>query len=396
MATVSHRNRADNRFIVALRHLRDPLLLFVVPMVWAVLAVALAYVPAWGIGFDFAGTLWKPANALLDGESMYPQPIREAMVIGNPSVYPPPTILLSLPLAFLPVTLAAWVWFCILGASVFAAMWIIGVRDWRCHVLAVTSPVVVHGLTFGNITILLVPAIAIAWRCRSNARVSGVAVGAAVAAKLFVWPLVVWLVLTRRYRAAAWAMGSAAMLLLGSWAIVGFDGLADYPALLDALQDVYADHSASLATVAGATGIPLRLSIALCWLAGFVLLALAAVLVRRDDGDRRGFTVVILACIVGSTIVWPNYAALLFVPIAVTWPRLAPAWFFGYAIWIAGLLVPKTTFVEPPGRPDDVPLMAWSWSHSDPLPWYAAGVTGIVLAVGLYVVRRPRATVVTP
>ena len=95
------------------------------------------YVPAWGIGFDFRGTLWEPANALLDGESMYPEPMREAIVIGNPSVYPPPSILAVAPSRAPPGD--AWPpgsGSAILGAGVFAAMWILGVRDWRCHVLA--------------------------------------------------------------------------------------------------------------------------------------------------------------------------------------------------------------------------------------------------------------------
>ena len=70
-----------------------------------------------------------------------------------------------------------------------------------------TSPVVVHGLYFGNLTILLVLLVALAWRYRDEARLAGLALGVAVAAKLFVWPLVVWLLLTRRFRAAAWAVG---------------------------------------------------------------------------------------------------------------------------------------------------------------------------------------------
>ena len=49
--------------------------------------------------------------------------------------------------------------------------------------------------------------LALAWRYRERARVAGLAVGVAVAAKLFVAPLVVWLLLTRRFRAAAWAVG---------------------------------------------------------------------------------------------------------------------------------------------------------------------------------------------
>jgi hypothetical protein len=383
VSTVSHRDEPQGGgYIGALRRLRDPLLLFVVPVAWAVLVVVVGYLPAWGIGFDFVGTLWEPGRAFLHGESMYPEPVRASIVIGNPSVYPPPSILATLPLAVLPQAVGAWTWFVLLGIAVIAAMWLVGVRDWRCHVLAVTSPVVVHGLVFGNVTILLVLLVAVAWRYRGRPLVAGVAVGAAVAAKLFVWPLVVWLILTRRYLAAAWAVGSTVLLIAVSWAVVGFDGLTDYPRLLNAVQDVYATHSASIATATTAFGSSFGVSIAACWVVAFALLFVAALVARSEDGDRRVFTVVVVASIVGSTIVWPNYASLLLVPIAVTWPRLAPVWFFGYVVWVAGLVVPKTEFVSPCCRPADVPVMAWAWSHSTPLPWYAAGILAVVLAVG--------------
>ena len=249
-------------------------------------------------------------------------------------------ILASVPLALFPATVAAWIWLCVLGAVVLGSMWILGVRDWRCLVLAVTSPVVVHGLWFGNLTVFLVLPLALAWRYRDRARVAGIAVGVAVAAKLFVWPLVVWLLLTRRFRAAAWAVGSAVVLVLGAWALVGFQGLRDYPTLLRAVQDVYAVRSVSLSTVAGALGASVSAAVAVAAVAGLACLGLAAWLVRQPDGDRRAFAIVVAACILSSPIVWPNYAALLFVPIAITWPRLAPAWFFGYAVWLAGALAP--------------------------------------------------------
>ena len=168
----------------------------------------------------------------------------------------------------------------------------------------------------------------------------GLAVGVALAAKLFVWPLVVWLLLTRRFRAAAWAVGSAAVLVLGAWALIGFEGFRDYPKLLRVVQDVYAVRSVSLSTVAGALGARSRPPSRCPRRAGLVCLGVAAWLVRRADGDRRAFAVVVAACVLASPIAWPNYAALLFVPIAITWPRLAPAWFFGYAMWLATATAP--------------------------------------------------------
>lgn len=383
-ATVPGLGRALHRF-------RDPVLLFAAPVVFAALVV-FGYVAPWPLGFDYRGTLWEPARAVLDGLPLYPEATRDAIVVGNPAVYPPPAVLATVPLAFLPVGVASAVWFVLLGACVLVALRLVGVRDWRCHVLALASPVVVHGLYFGNLSIALMLPVALAWRYREQAPTAGIALGAAVAAKLFVWPLVVWLLLTRRFRAAAWAAASSVVLLLCAWAVIGFEGLAEYPALLRAVQDVYAVRSLSLATVAAALGAP-SAATAVSASAAIVFLALAAVLARRNDGDRRSFTVLVAACIVATPIVWPNYCALLFVPIAVTWPRLAPVWFFGYLVWFAGVVTPKPVPVDACCRPDGVTAQAWAWSHVPPSAWYAgatmAVVIGVLVATLISRVRRP-------
>lgn len=398
MSTLSHGRGSETGLIGALRRLRDPLLLLLLPITFAVLLAFLGYGTSWPIGFDFRGTLWEPARALLDGEAIYPDPTRDNVVVGNPTVYPPAFILALVPLALLPVTLASWLWLVVLGAGIVCAMWVVGLRDWRCHVLAVTSPVVVHGLWFGNLTLGLVLFVALAWRYRDDAPRAGLALGAAIAAKLFVAPLVVWLLLTRRFRAAAWTTATAVALVIGAWAVVGFEGFRDYPALLRVVQDVYAVRSVSLSTVAGALGASATVAVAVAAGAGLVLLALAALMIGKADGDRRAFAIVVVACVVASPIVWPNYAALLFVPIAVTWPRLAPAWFFGYAIWLAGA-APKPVTEDVCCRPPGVTEQAWLASHAEPALWFPAASTAVLvaLAVAMVIARRelPSMTVTT-
>ena len=373
----SHASGAGTRG--AARQLRDPLLLFALPVAFALLLAFAGYSASWSIGFDFRGTLWEPARALLDGNPVYPEPTEDAVSVGNPAVYPPVFILAALPLALLPVTVASWLWLVMLGACVFSALWIVGVRDWRCHVLALTSLVVVHGLWFGNLTLLLVPLVALAWRYRGRHRIAGLSVGVAIAAKLFVAPLLVWLLLTRRFRAAAWAAASATALVFGSWLAIGFEGLADYPALLRVLQDVYAVRSLSVATVAGALGAPVGLAVAIAAAAGLLCLGLAVWFSRQDDADRKVFTTVLTACVVASPVVWPNYFALLYIPIALKWPRLAPAWFFGQAIWLAALLSPSRATKEPCCRPEGVAEQAWAASHADPLFWLP-GISMLIVA----------------
>jgi hypothetical protein len=361
---------------------------------FAFLMVFVAYQPSWVVGFDFRGTLWEPARAVLNGGAVFPPPTREAVEIGNPTVYPPLFILATIPLAVLPATLAAWVWFVLLGGCVFLGMWILGVRDWRCHVLALTSLVVVHGLFFGNLTLVLVPLLAIAWRYRERAHAVGLAVGVAVAAKLFVWPLFVWLILTRRFRAAAWAVGSAVILVIGPWAFIGFQGFADYPSLLRVVQDVYAVRSLSVSTVAASLGAPTGVAIAAAACAGVGGRGAAAWLVRRPEGDRRAFALTVGACVLASSIVWPNYFALLFVPIAITWPRIAAPWFFGHVVWLLSLVSPGRHAKEVCCRPDDVAQQAWASSHAEPVFWFPAlslslvAATLVLLAWGTSRVRR--------
>ncbi len=232
--------------------------------------------------------------------------------------------------------------------------------------------------------------VALAWKYRDRHRVAGLAVGVAVAAKLFVAPLVVWLLLTRRFRAAAWAAASAVVLVFGSWLLIGFEGLADYPALLGVLQDVYAIRSLSVATVAGALGAPVGLAVALAAVAGLACLGLAAWFSRREDADRRCFTATVTACVVASPVVWPNYCALLYIPIALRWPRLALAWFFGHAIWIAALLAPSRKANEVCCRPADVTEQAWAAAHADPLFWLPLAVMCIVGTVLFLTTTRRR------
>ena len=385
MATMSHRDGSAAGLIGALRQLRDPLLLIAFPITFAVLSVALGYMNSWPVGFDFRGTLWEPARALLDGAAIYPEPTRDNIVLGNPAVYPPVFIVASVPLAlFLSVRRRGS------GSACSAPACLRPCGSSRCATGAATSsrsrsPVVVHGLYYGNLTIVMVLLVALAWRYRERAWIAGLALGAAVAAKLFVWPLVVWLLLTRRFRAAAWAIGSGVVLVLGSWALIGFEGFRDYPTLLRAVQDVYAERSLSVSTVAGALGASVDVAVAIAALVGLACIGVAAWLARGQDGDRRAFAVLVAACVLASPIVWPNYAALLFVPIAVTWPRLAPVWFFGYVTWLLGTIMPKPTDSNVCCRPADVPQQAWAWSHTEPVLWYALGTTLVMVAVALLV-----------
>jgi hypothetical protein len=391
MSVVSDSDGRVSGIGLALRRIAGPVMLLLGALGFAALMVSAGIENRWDLGFDFRGTLWEPARSLLNGAPVYPEPARASIVVGNPAVYPPLFVLLVVPLTAVSSSVAAWLWLVVLAAVVFLAMWLVGVRDWRCHVLALTSPVVLQGLIWGNLTLVLVLPLALAWRYRDRAFVAGFCVGLAIATKLFVLPLVAWLLFTRRYRATAIAAASALFLVALPWLAIGFDGLTDYPALLREVQDVYAVRSASLASVFGGFGLSVRAAVGLSGLAGLALVVFAYRLAKHPDGDRRAFALVVAACIVASPIAWPNYSALLLVPIAVTWPRLSIAWFFGYFSWLAELLPKPTALLpEPCCRPPDVPQQVWALSHATPAPWYALGMTIVVVTVAAWCVASKR------
>ena len=250
----------------------------------------------------------------------------------------------------------------------------------------------IQGLLYGNLTLALMVPLALAWRFRGSPWVAGPAIALAVAAKLFAWPLVFWLLFTRRFKAAAISVTLGALLLLVPWALIGFEGLAQYPDLLRAVQDVYARVSLSIASVAASFGASTSVAVAIGGLAGLSLVGVAWWVARREDGDRRSYAAVIGACILASPIVWQNYAALLFLPIAITWRHVAPAWFFGYAIWLAALLPkPRLEGPVPCCKPDDMPEIRWVHSHAEPAWGHAGGTMAVVcLVVAALVVRRGR------
>ena len=284
-------------------------------------------------GFDFTGTLWQPARRLLDGGSPYPSATDAAsLTAGNPSVYPPLPIELASPLARLGFDTSLAIWMVVLVFAVVAALWAVGVRDWRCYSLALLSPPVVEGLFLANVTLFLMLPIALAWRWRVHAIKAGATVGAAIAIKPVLLPLVGWFLLTRRVRAAAISAAAAVSLIVVPWAAIGFDGMREYPAAprssrggVRAGLSVRARGSVMAWDGTDGTaphlprhrGCPCRIAIGVR---------------HRENGDLAAFSIMVGASIVASPIVWPHYLALLLVPLAIAWPRAGLPWLLPYAL----------------------------------------------------------------
>ena len=280
---------------------------------------------------DFHFAYYGAAEAIRNGDSFYPSAefvVRGADGLIIDYVYPPLVAILTVPWTLLPVGLAEVLFQFVLVASFVGTLALLGVRDWRFYGLAFLWPPVTDAVATGNISILLGLAAALVWAYRDRARVAGAVLGVSIAAKVFLWPLTLWLVVTGRARAALWSIGVAIVTLFVSWAVVGFHGIADYPDLVRRLADRQDEQAYTVYALGIDLGLPHGVAWALWLVLAVAVLAGSVVVARRGD-ERGAFVLALAAAIALSPIVWLHYFALLLVAVAVARPRLAPVWFLG-------------------------------------------------------------------
>lgn len=285
---------------------------------------------------DFGYVFLPSANDILDGRGPYMDPDAFEGPPQAPYAYPPVLALALVPLTLPPedahgTFVPGALFVLLLVAAVVGGLLLLEVRDWRCYPFALLSPFTLETFEYGAVGPILLLLVALLWRYRDRLGPSAAAGGVAVVLKLFLWPLLVWLALTRRLAAAVLAGAIAVGLALLSWAVIGFRGIGDYPRLLRKLVDVEAENSYSLFAILRTAGVPELLSRTLVVVAGMVLLVAAWRSARAPwlDGperDRRSLTLALAAALVMTPILWLHYLVLLVVPIGLARPRFSPLW----------------------------------------------------------------------
>jgi hypothetical protein len=277
----------------------------------------------------------RAASKVLHGASPY------AFQADQTYAYPPLLAFLAAPFHSLGAGAATVAWTLLSLAAIAAALWLLEVRDWRCYAVTAVYPVTRSAIDLGTVGPLLLLTVAAAWRWRDRLLEPAAAVGTAVALKLFLWPLGVWLVLMRRIRTTLVAVGFALGLALLPWAVIGFDGIGQYPGLLHRLSRDEATSSYSVIALGVRAHLPETVAVALSLLVAAALIG-AAVWFARDerrtprDRDVVVLTLVLAAALAASPIVWVHYFLLLLVPLALTRPRLSLLWFVPFAYYPLG------------------------------------------------------------
>ncbi len=300
-----------SRRLRALRGVVAVLALLVAPLAFEAVLLRGA-VRGGDFAVDFNDTLLPAARAVASGDSPYP-------AYG----YPP---LVAFALAPLTVVPSPDVVFTVLVALCApAALWVLGVRDWRCFGAAFLWGAVFHGIQTANVTLPLLLGVAFAWRYREQARAAGISLGLGVAAKMICWPLGTWLVATRRWRATLASAAVALIATFGLWATLGFSGLGSYVSGVNGLQNREARRGYTIEGVAADLGFSAGVGQLLMLAVLIGLLILTVVFGRRGD-DRRSYSSAVFACIVGSPIVWLHSFVFLLAPLALYRPRFSAWW----------------------------------------------------------------------
>ncbi len=295
-----------------------------------------------GFQADFRGDLFVAAKSILRGLNPYHPALlqTEANVLAagghwgltiSPR-YPPISMLAILPLALLPLKVAEAIYVLLSSTAIVAALRLLGVRDPRAILVAAISSPVMYGVYIGQLTPWLMLATALMWHYRDRTRALPAAGALAIGLKLFLWPLGLWLLVSRRYRQFVLTGALTVGAILTSWALIRFAGMVSYPKMLVNIAYIGELRGSSVVSLFlhfGISTLPARL----------LALAIAALLVaaawrmhQLSDGEQRSFGLIVIVALIASPVVWLHYLVLLFVPIALLSPRLSLIWFLpGFA-----------------------------------------------------------------
>lgn len=307
----------DTRSVLARRHV----LAFGLAAIGAAfLVLALSIVlDAMGWGYDFEA-YFLSARRIARGDVLY----QGFMLDGSYSpgmygyyMYAPPLAVGILPFTTLSLPVATILWFALRVALLALACAVMPVRSTvKLLVFAVAAfsqPVLVD-LSLGNVSLLVVVALAFAWRGLDRP-MGSIAAAFAVSVRPTLGVLLIWWAVRRRWKAVLWTLLAGLALVLVTLPFVGVNAYLDYLTVLRNIDQV--------------SGVPNNLDLASTMLrlnldpvvataalyAGYALAVGAMIVSLRRDRDLS-FMVTISATLLLAPLLWDHYLASLLLPAA--------------------------------------------------------------------------------
>jgi hypothetical protein len=282
---------------------------------------------------DFHNGEWPAGVRLLDGASPYYGPHSAAVLSAGaahpkvtPFVYPAVGAVMYGALALIPHYLADALFTAFDMAAALLALRLMGVRDSRLYGLVFLWPPVMIGWQTANITLLLGLGVAAVWYYRDRPSLSGPLLALVISVKIVMWPLALWLLATRRYRALAYTVGCGLIMNLAAWAVVGYNAIPRYLSVLQSFNHAGERRAYSVINLALHLGADPKVATALSYLIAAVI-AVACLRAGSAGRERLALVLCLAVALLATPIIWLHYFALLLVPLALIRPRLGVAWF---------------------------------------------------------------------
>ncbi len=269
------------------------------------------------LGYDFRA-YQAAIERLTSGGPLYDMSYTETGGFGL-FYYPPTFAPLLLPFALLSTQPAVWTW---IGLSLVA--FVVGVAilpvsrsvRWWILLLAGLSFPFVYAVKLGQVGPILFLAFAVGWRGMDDPIRLGVSAAAGAAIKLQPGLLLVWALLTRRFRAVFVGALVLAVLAMVATLMAGTSAWSDFVLLIRTVTDPIAtERNLTPGAIAYRIGAPAALAavIQLVSTIGVIAAFLAAI---RWAGDEASYLVAVVASQLISPILWDHYAMLLLLPVA--------------------------------------------------------------------------------
>ncbi len=318
---------------------------------------------------DFHYEYWVAGWRVMHGDSPYMWSIHQRF----PSIafaYPALAGLVFVPFALISRGVADVIFTIVCVASAPASLFVLGVRDRRIYGLVLLWATTITAWQSANLTLLLTLGIAAVWRYRDRPAPAGALTALLISLKPVVWPLALWLLVTRRFAATGWTLLTGIALNLFAWSVLGFSRIQGYLHVTNSITALYHRLGYSLQSLALRCGLGV--------LSGpFVIVcgaALLVVMLRRRDHDCASLAIAVVMMLAFSPLTWNQYFEFMLVPPAIAFPRfdriwLAPmllwacsphgnAWWAPWLFWLVTLYVTARALDQPDGNTR--PARRWS------------------------------------
>jgi hypothetical protein len=301
--------------------------LFVAVMVWSVLQGPFS-------ALDFRHAYWLGGHRVLSGVSPYswtPAQFREGVAF----VYPALSALVFAPVALLTRS-AGSVIFTLLGLFVApATLALLHVRDWRVYVVTLVWLPVCAGWLTANESLVMALGLAGVWRWRDRPGVAGFLTAATISLKPILWPLVLWLLVTRRWRASAHTVIWGVVLNAAAWSVLGFGDIGSYLHAVSVDAGFNWRLGFGVPAVLGHLGAGRTAGLALMIMLSVGLAAAVVYSGFVRANQVQALTLAVAVAVVSSPLLWSHYLALLLVPMALRRPRLDWIWALPVLLWVS-------------------------------------------------------------